>query len=153
MKLTFALRPRNGRSSKGRRTKRRPHPFAARALSVAALALGLLAGPASAHHSFAMFDSDHPALMTGAVKQVIWSNPHIALLVYRDPKPGEAPELWTFESGNPGNLTRAGWTKRSFQPGDKVTVQYLPLRDGGHYGQFVKATILATGKVYGTGGK
>jgi hypothetical protein len=132
---------------------RRPDPFAARALTAIGLALGLLAGPAFAHHSFAMFDNDHPSALTGVVKQVIWSNPHIALLVYRDAKPGETPELWTFESGSPGNLTRAGWTRQSFQPGDRVMVQYLPLRDGGDAGQIVKATELATGKVYGTGEK
>jgi len=131
----------------------RPNPFVARSLMIAALGLALLAGPARAHHSFAMFDNDHPGALTGVVKQVIWSNPHIALLVYRDAKPSETPELWTFESGSPGNLTRAGWTSRSFQPGDRVMVQYLPLRDGGDAGQIVKATVLATGKVYGTGEK
>jgi hypothetical protein len=127
--------------------------FAAGTLTLAALSLGLLSGPALAHHSFAMFDNEHPAALTGVVKQVIWSNPHIALLVYRDAKPGETPELWTFESGSPGNLTRAGWTSHSFQPGDRVMVQYLPLRDGSDAGQIVKATALATGKVYGTGEK
>lgn len=132
---------------------RRLKLFAVHTLTIAALSLGLVSGPALAHHSFAMFDNDHPGALTGVVKQVIWSNPHIALLVYRDAKPGETPELWTFESGSPGNLTRAGWTSHSFQPGSKVLVRYLPLRDGGEAGQVVKVTDLATGKVYGTGEK
>ena len=133
--------------------KRCPFPFAARSITLGAIGLGLLAGPAIAHHSFAMFDNDHPSALTGVVKQVIWSNPHIALLVYRDVEPGKSPELWTFESGSPGNLTRAGWTSHSFQPGSKVAVRYLPLRDGGDAGQIVKVTDLATGKMYGTSEK
>lgn len=119
----------------------------------AILSLGLAAGPALAHHSFAMFDKDHPATITGTVKQLNWSNPHIALMVYRDVKPGEAPQLWTFESGSPGNLTRAGWTRQSLQPGDKVQVQYQPLRDGGNAGEVNKVTQLATGKVFSAGEK
>lgn len=119
----------------------------------AILSLELAAGPALAHHSFAMFDKDHPATITGTVKQLNWSNPHIALMVYRDVKPGEAPQLWTFESGSPGNLTRAGWTRQSLQPGDKVQVQYQPLRDGGNAGEVNKVTQLATGKVFSPGEK
>ncbi|HVY32925.1 MAG TPA: DUF6152 family protein [Caulobacteraceae bacterium] len=115
--------------------------------------LGLAAGPAAAHHSFAMFDKDHPATITGTVKQLNWANPHIALMVYRDVKPGEAPQLWTFESGSPGNLTRAGWMRQSLQPGDKVQVNYQPLRDGGNAGEVNKVTQLATGKVFSPGEK
>jgi hypothetical protein len=121
------------------------------AMMSAMAGLGLMAGPALAHHSFAMFDKDHPASMTGTVKQLNWSNPHIGLFVYADAKPGEAPALWTFESSSPGNLTRSGWTRLSFAPGDKVQVQYLPLRGGGNGGELVTVTQVATGKVFGNG--
>ncbi len=129
------------------------NPFAGPVVLTTILALGLPAGPALAHHSFAMFDKDHPATITGTVKQLNWSNPHIALMVYRDVKPGEPPELWTFESGSPGNLSRAGWTRQSIRPGDKVQVQYQPLRDGGNAGEVNKVTQLATGKVFSAGEK
>lgn len=129
------------------------NPFAGPVVLTTILVLGLPAGPALAHHSFAMFDKDHPATITGTVKQLNWSNPHIALMVYRDVKPGEPPELWTFESGSPGNLSRAGWTRQSIRPGDKVQVQYQPLRDGGNAGEVNKVTQLATGKVFSAGEK
>lgn len=129
------------------------NPFAGPVVLTTILALGLPAGPALAHHSFAMFDKDHPATITGTVKQLNWSNPHIALMVYRDVKPGEPPELWTFESGSPGNLSRAGWTRQSIRPGDKVQVQYQPLRDGGNAGEVNKVTQLTTGKVFSAGEK
>jgi hypothetical protein len=123
----------------------------ARGALVGAAAFALMAAPAMAHHSFAMFDPDHPTSITGVVKELQWTNPHVALLVYKDVKPGETPELWTFETTGPGNLTRAGWTKRSFQPGDKVKIDFLPLRAGGHGGELQGAVSLTTGKTYGKG--
>ena len=35
------------------------------------------AGVALAHHSFAMFDSDHQVKLAGTVKSFEWSNPHV----------------------------------------------------------------------------
>jgi hypothetical protein len=125
--------------------------FKIRRALVGAAVLALTAAPAMAHHSFAMFDPDHPTSMTGTVKELQWTNPHVGLLVYKDVKAGEAPELWTFETTGPGNLTRAGWTKRSFQPGDKVKIDFLPLRAGGHGGELQGAVSLTTGKAYGKG--
>jgi hypothetical protein len=112
-----------------------------------ALGLGLLAGPALAHHSFAMFDTKTKLSMSGTVKELEWTNPHITIWVYNDAKPGETPELWNFETSSPGILTRDGWTKRSLQPGDKVQIDYNPSRDGGHSGELAKVTLTATGKV------
>ena len=125
--------------------------FKIRRALVGAAVLALTAAPAMAHHSFAMFDPDHPTSITGVVKELQWTNPHVALVVFKDVKAGETPELWTFETTGPGNLTRAGWTKRSFQPGDKVKVDFLPLRAGGHGGELQGAVSLTTGKSYGKG--
>lgn len=119
-------------------------------LAAAVLGLAMPAGPASAHHSFAMFDPAHPGLMSGTVKELNWTNPHVSLVIYRDVKPGEAAEIWTFECAGPANLTRAGWSKRSMQPGDKVQVNYLPLRGGGNSGE-IKSVILSGGKILGNG--
>ena len=129
----------------------RSQPAAARAiLAAVSLALVAPAAPAVAHHSFAMFDSAHPGTITGTVKELKWSNPHVALLIYRDVKAGEAEEVWTFEGAGPANLTRAGWSRRSMQPGDKVQVNYLPLRGGGNSVE-IKSIVLANGKVLGNG--
>ncbi len=114
-----------------------------------ALSLALLAAPALAHHSFAMFDMKSHGTLTGTVKQLDWTNPHVTLWVYRDAKPGESPELWNFESSSPGNMVRDGWNKRSLQPGDKVQIDYYPQRGGVHSGELSKATLTVTGKVLG----
>jgi hypothetical protein len=113
-------------------------------LVVAALALAL---PVAAHHSFAMFDFSKTMTQKGTVTEFRWTNPHVALLVQLDPQPGAAPEVWSMELTSPGNLTRGGWTRHSFKPGDRIELVFNPLRDGKHGGAFDKATILDTGQV------
>jgi hypothetical protein len=99
------------------------------------------AGLAMAHHSNAAYDSDHPQTVEGTVKQVNWTNPHITFVIETDAKEGPQAGTWVFEVSSPGVLTRSGWTKRSLQPGDHATFNYLPLRDGKQGGFLRKATL------------
>ena len=105
-----------------------------------------LAAPALAHHSFAMFDFSRTVSLKGEVKEFQWTNPHVILWIVGSPGPGVAPDEWTVELTSPGNLTRMGWTKRTLNPGDKVEVDFSPLRDGKHGGGFRRVT-LANGQV------
>ena len=111
---------------------------------LAALAVAL---PVAAHHSFAMFDFSKTMTVKGTVTEFRWTNPHVALLVQLDPQAGASQEVWSMELTSPGNLTRGGWTRHSFKPGDRIELVFNPLRDGRHGGAFDKATILATGQV------
>ena len=103
--------------------------------------------PAYAHHSFAMFDFNNNITMKATVKEFRWTNPHVVLLVEGSPKPGTPPQVWSMELTSPGNLTRMGWSRRSFKPGDQIELQFNPLRDGKHGGAFKEAKLLATGQV------
>jgi hypothetical protein len=103
---------------------------------------------AYAHHSFAMFDFNNTITFKATVKEFRWTNPHVVLLVEGSPKPGTPAEVWSMELTSPGNLTRMGWTRKSFNPGDQIELQFNPLRDGKHGGAFKEAKVLATGKVY-----
>jgi hypothetical protein len=47
--------------------------------------------------------------------------------------------------GGSGAMTRAGWQKDTVKPGDPISVDIHPLKDGTHGGQFLKAK-LSTGK-------
>ena len=107
----------------------------------------VLSVPALAHHSFAMFDFNNTVKMSATVKEFRWTNPHVVLLVEGSPQPGAAPEVWSMELTSPGNLTRMGWSRKSFQPGDHIELQFNPLRDGKHGGAFKEAKLLATGQV------
>jgi hypothetical protein len=111
---------------------------------LAALTVAL---PVAAHHSFAMFDFSKTMTVKGTVTEFRWTNPHVALLVQLDPQPGASQEVWSMELTSPGNLTRGGWTRHSFKPGDRIELVFNPLRDGRHGGAFDKATILSTGQV------
>jgi Family of unknown function (DUF6152) len=102
--------------------------------------------PALAHHSFAMFDFNKSITFKGTVKEFRWTNPHVALLVEGSPTPGQPPEVWSMELTSPGNLTRMGWSRHSFKPGDRIELEFNPLRDGKHGGAFRKATLLDTGQ-------
>jgi hypothetical protein len=103
--------------------------------------------PGAAHHSFAMFDQTKNVTVVGTVKDFQWVNPHVVLWVYATPASGGAPELWTIELTSPGNLTRMGWSRHSVSPGDKVSVDIAPLRNGSHGGGFKKLILTDTGKV------
>ena len=100
-----------------------------------------LAVPAYGHHSFAMFDFNNTVKFNATVKEFRWTNPHVVLLVEGSPKPGAPPEVWSMELTSPGNLTRMGWTRKSFKPGDHVELQFNPLRDGKRGGAFKEAKL------------
>ena len=107
--------------------------------SMSAIAVGLaIAAPVAAHHSFAAFDLTAQKSVTGTVKEFDWTNPHTWIWV-NVPNTQGAVEVWGFEGMSPNYLGRRGWTKKTLQPGDKITVTFRPLRDGSHGGMFVSA--------------
>jgi hypothetical protein len=114
-----------------------------------ALAVGLAlaaATGAQAHHSGSMFDPSRTETLQGVVRAFNWTNPHVNLEVMAEPEAGKPSQLWTLEASSPGVMGRSGWTKRSLNPGDKVTVTFAPLRDGG-LGGALRMVKLPDGKV------
>jgi hypothetical protein len=100
-----------------------------------------LAVPAYGHHSFAMFDFNNTVRFNATVKEFGWTNPHVVLLVEGSPKAGAPAEVWSMELTSPGNLTRMGWSRKSFEPGDHIELEFNPLRDGKHGGAFKDAKL------------
>ena len=118
---------------------------------VAVMTISLIGAlPALSHHSFAMFDFATTTTLKGEVKEFRWTNPHVILLVTAAPQDGAPTQDWTMELTSPGNLTRIGWSRHSFKPGDRIDLSFNPLRDGKHGGAFEKATLLDTGEVLTT---
>jgi hypothetical protein len=70
-----------------------------------------------AHHSFAMFDTEHPIEIAGTVKEFRFVNPHTILIVDVKGQDGSV-KSWTLESGAPGLQAREGMTAKSLKPGD-----------------------------------
>jgi hypothetical protein len=114
-----------------------------RAGLIAILGLGLV-GPAAAHHSFAMFDSDKTVPLTGTVKEFQWVNPHTWLHIMAPDSTGKVVE-WKIEGRSPNVLSRRGWRKDMIKPGDRVTLMIHPMKDGTAAGAITRIT-LANGK-------
>ena len=110
-----------------------------RVLTAAGLALLAWAGAAQAHHSFAMFDPSRTISVTGTVKDFQYTNPHSWLIIVA-PGPDGKPAEWGFESEGPSTLLRNGVKKSMFVPGDKVTVQAMPMKDGRPAGALIGVT-------------
>jgi len=115
-------------------------------LALAGFAL-CIAAPALAHHSFAMFNRDKAATVTGVVKEYEWTNPHVWVHVMAPDEAG-TPREWSFEMQSVAQDTRAGWRPDSVKPGDKISVEFHPLKDGTRGGQLMSA-VLANGKRLG----
>ena len=94
------------------------------------LALLLLhASPAQPHHSNVGYEVTKVITVTGVVREFQWVNPHTWVhLIVEDDKGGKSE--WAAEGRAPGILLRAGWTRNSLKPGEKVTIDMSPAKDG-----------------------
>ena len=105
------------------------------------------APPLAAHHSAAMFDDTKVVELSGTVKALQWTNPHVWLQVMVEDK-GTATE-WSLEGGSPNSLSREGWRSTTFKAGDAVTERLRPMKDGTAAGQFIGAKFAADGHTVG----
>jgi hypothetical protein len=119
-------------------------------LAVFAIALGLAAGSAAAHHSFSVFNMREQISITGVVKEVQWTNPHIFVWVDVTGDNGEVV-TWGLEGMSPNFLARRGWTRTTLKPGDEITVVLNPLVTGAPGGMF-NSTVTPDGVALSMGG-
>jgi Family of unknown function (DUF6152) len=103
--------------------------------TLAALAWAIGAGAALAHHSFAIFDAEHPIEVSGVVKEFRFVSPHTLLILEVKGKDGATAE-WMLEGGAPGLLVRDGMTSKSLKPGDEITAKINPLHSGAAGGSY-----------------
>jgi hypothetical protein len=105
-------------------------PRRARRLILVVLASLGAAAPVAAHHSFAVhFVPDKTITIQGTVEEFTFHNPHglIALAAKAD---DGSEQHWKIETNSPNILRRRGWTEGSIKPGDRVSVEGYPARDG-----------------------
>jgi hypothetical protein len=104
------------------------------------LAWATATGTVLAHHSFAMFDTEHPIEITGTVKEFRWVAPHTVLIVAVKGQEGTVKN-WTLEGGTPSLLRREGMTAMSLKPGDEIVVTINPLRSGAQGGSYQASQV------------
>src|SRR5271166_5052057 len=105
---------------------------------------------AAAHHSASMFDHSKTLTIRGTAVELRWVNPHVSLLVKGIVEGNKEEEEWLMEMTSPGNLVRAGgWSRNAVKAGDRVVVEFSPLRDESRRGGALKkVTLVDTGQVF-----
>jgi len=111
-------------------------------LTVTALLAGAAIAPASAHHSFAMYDTNKIYVFTGVVTRVDPAPTHLMIhfvpldesrrKIMRDEN-GQ-PDEWSVEMMGSAQAARDGISVSEFPPGTIFSVGLHPLRSGGHAG-------------------
>jgi hypothetical protein len=125
---------------------RKERQMALKTFALAGLALAI-SSPAAAHHSFSMFQTDKTVTVSGVVKEFEMTNPHVWIRLMAPDATGKLVQ-WAFEMQSVNSATAAGWRPDTIKPGDKLSVDFHPLKDGTRGGQFISA-VLADGKRLG----
>ena len=86
-------------------------------------------GAVLAHHSFAMFDQEHPIQLVGTVKEYRYTSPHTFIILVVKQQDGTT-QTWSLEGGAPSALVRDGWSSKTLKPGDELKMTIEPLRSG-----------------------
>jgi hypothetical protein len=118
-------------------------------MTAAAAVAALAAVPATAHHSFAAYDTSQTLPAEGTLKEFRWGAPHSSLvLIYLEK--GDQKQM-SIVSGSPLAFSKEGFNPRDFRRGDRLKVTYHPNRSGQPGGSLVTLT-LPDGKIFSAAG-
>jgi len=105
----------------------------------------LLAIPVLAHHSAtAEFDTSKTFTVKGTITKLEWINPHVYMYADVTDETGKVIP-YSFETGPPGNLRRAGVLGTMFDVGDVVNIEASVAKDGTKHLGLLKAVHFADG--------
>ena len=92
-------------------------------VAILGVAVGVcLAPPLAAHHSWtADYDATKAVTVKGVVTKVEWTNPHTHFYIESKDEKGTVTN-WNFEMASTLALERAGWSRKTLQVGDQVTI-------------------------------
>jgi hypothetical protein len=99
-----------------------------------------MSGSGMAHHSFAMFDQEHPIELVGTVTEFKYSSPHVYILLDVKDQDGIST-TWILEGGSPSLLVREGWSGTIIKPGDELRMTINPLHSGAPGGSWQATQI------------
>ena len=106
----------------------------------------VVSGATWAHHSFAMFDQEHPMELRGTVQEFKFTSPHTFVLLEVKGSDGGAT-VWNLEGASPSALVREGWSSKTLKPGDELKMSIDPLRSGAPGGSWSeKKTSFSSGQ-------
>ena len=111
-----------------------------------ALTTGLFVMPSGllAHHGANLYDTSKPVILKGTITKFEWGNPHNQIFFdVRDDKGAIAH--WVAATEPPLVMVERGWTRKSLNAGDEVTVYIFAAKNGATVGNLQKI-VLADGK-------
>jgi Family of unknown function (DUF6152) len=101
----------------------------------------------SAHHGNAAFDVGKRTTVKGTVTEWLWANPHCWLKFDAKDDKGEIVH-WVAESNNSSDMLEKGWSKRTLNVGDNITVTVEPVKNGKPVGRLLEV-VLPNGQTLG----
>jgi hypothetical protein len=123
--------------------------LAASAVAVCALT-GLGAGPALAHHSFAMYDQTKTTVLTGVMYQFVAQANHAELHFYLVGPDGKLqkgadgkPVPYGVEMMGAAAVAEQGISANTMPAGTILSVKVNPMRDGSNFGSKAGASAVA----------
>src|SRR5262245_50132912 len=94
-----------------------------RLLAIAACALVMLAGAASAHHGWGGYDASTVRKLTGVIEQAVLENPHGLLRLKVSSPDGK---VWTVTLSPPSRMVNRGLPLEKLKVGTTVSVTGYP---------------------------
>lgn len=105
----------------------------------------------SAHHGRGqMYNGDQEMSVAGTVTEFSWRNPHVTLFLDSVDADGGVVS-WGFEVSNVSTMSRQGWSRNIFKPGQEINVTYNPARSGAPIG-VLRHVTLPDGTIVGSRG-
>lgn len=123
----------------------------------AAVAALIIAAPAFAHHSFAMYDQTVTKTLSGKLTRYVPGANHAQILftvVDNDGNPvmkNGKPMQFGVETGSAIAMARNNVTVKTMVEGSYITVRFYPLRDGRDFGALA-GMLVTCGKAMPKGG-
>lgn len=109
--------------------------------ALVAASAALVAVPALAHHSFAMYDQTKMLVLTGVVYQFVAQANHAELHIYLIGADGKLeknadgkPHAYGIEMAGAAAVAEQGITADTMKPGTIISVKVNPLRQGEDFG-------------------
>jgi hypothetical protein len=106
----------------------------------------VVSGLANAHHGRGTrYDMESEIELKGVVRELVWRNPHVAILIDVPDESGE-DVTWVIEHSNVITLARQGYFRNTLRAGDNVTA-YINPTTAGDAGGLCQRIVLADGSV------
>lgn len=120
------------------------------------IAMSLAAGPllvsssVLAHHGANLYDTSKAVVLKGTITTFTWGNPHNQVAFDVTDEKGNVAH-WVAYTEPPLVMLERGWTRKSLNVGDQVTVYIFAAKNGAPVGNLSKI-VLADGKELTAGG-